>query len=635
MSVTTPSKNEDVIKYQKYLEMAGKWAERNFTRRADRMVNYYEINHYQDKDANAKQNSWDRIKVPYPYANTRQIMAEILPTNPQPIVKPTQRPKLPKPPKLPYLNFWKGNSVKFEHDPVKCAQKIKDAVNYCQDHSNIEDEFSMMTLYGVSTGFGALMIQAQKNSKVPKWESFTHRELHFACYAVKNPYKSPWVARKIVRELDDIKDDSYYNSNKQYVNASKPEAEMFRTDDSLTFTPGVSYGILWDFYNLKDDKHLIFPDGQSFELLSENISDIYKFRPTDDEFKTDSPFVFFINEESITSPYGMGDIYPIESQVRELDKTRTQQINHRKRYNRKYMVRENTLGTDGENQLKNPDDGTLITIKGQQPFDQSIAPLEDAQMSADVYQVDDIIQRDIQLIQPIGPNSLVRGVGEQPDTLGQSQIIEQNSNNRLGAKQKVLAKCYGRVFSLTAQYIQQYWITSDSLLVKGDGANTEDWLDFSPEEFQGEYEYDVVPESLRDNSVVYRQQINQALETVAPIYPVLQQAPGLAIMVRKYLEQFETLAKEVDEIVPEEWTKPQAQDPIGMPGQNPDGQLQQLLQQMGPQALLDKIQGLPENERQILTAKIQQLMQGGQGGQPPPPNPSVPTNQSIIQGAMP
>jgi hypothetical protein len=208
-----------------------------------------------------------------------------------------------------------------------------------------------------------------------------------------------------------------------------------------------------------------------------------------------------------------------------------------------------TLDAQGINQLKNPEDGTLVE------FQKEITPstfqvIQDAPMSADVYRVDQAIQNDIQIISPLGPNSLVHGVGQSPSTLGQSQIIEQSSNTRLADKQKNLAQAFARLYKLTAQYIQQYWVEEMTLRVTGDGSKETDWLNFSPDKVKGEYDYDVVPESMKDNSVVYRKQASDALQIVAPMLPAAQQDPAIATMIRKYLETFDTFKNDLDVIIP-------------------------------------------------------------------------------------
>jgi hypothetical protein len=642
-----PQLSEDVKGYTERLEMAGKWAERNFIKRADRMVRYYEIQHYEDKQNQGRQSSEDRIKVPYPYANTRQILAEIAPNDPDPIVKPKQKPKPSGATMSQVFGF--GTMLAKPQDPTKLASKLKLAVQYARDHSNFGSEFESMSLYGITTGFGAMVIKAQKNSKMPRFESLTHREVHFACYEVKDPYDSSWVAFKIVRELKDVRSDPNFNGNKSYVQSSKLDPKMFQSSDQLQYDPRVAYATLWDYYNMKEDEHCVFPDGQSFALLTEKITDTFDFETENDDFKCGSPFVFFVNEKSITSPYGLGDIFPIESQVRELDKTRTQMINHRKRYNRKYLVKKNFLDAAGMNQLRNPEDGTIVETTGNIDPSQ-IQPLQDAPMSADVYQVDEIIQRDIQIVQPIGPNSLVRGVGDQPDTLGQAQLVEQNSNNRLGEKQKVLAKCYARGFSLMAQYIMQYWVTKESFLVQGDGSGDNDWLDFDPGEFKGmKFEYDVAPESLKDNTQRYRQDAQQALLTAVPLLeptpgppgsppgpPSAQAIPGVAILLRKYLETFETIEKDVDAIVPEEWTHPPEQPGQGQFGSDSTGLLLQEIQNGDPQEFLDKIKGLPDNQRQLILEEIQKIVAAKQVSDASgPPQPLQPQTAASVSPPIP
>jgi len=79
-------------------------------------------------------------------------------------------------------------------------------------------------------------------------------------------------------------------------------------------------------------------------------------------------------------------------------------------------------------------------------------------------------------------------------------------------------------------------------------------------------------------------------------------------MVRKYLETFETLSKDIDTIVPEELTKPKEQNPAGDFGADPTGQLLQEVNGSDPQDFLDKLGTLPQNEKQQILQQIQQVL---------------------------
>lgn len=631
---------EVVASYQKRMSAAGKYYEQYFLKRADRTAHMYEVDHYFDNLTGTEPKpDRDRIKVAYPYSNTRQILAEVFGGLPDAIVKIEKKT---------FVDPQTGQTM----DSAPGAQTLKQSIDYVKRKSNMERSVKKAIIDGIATGIGCIQMVAQKDSNIPKFVRKMYREVLWDCTNVLDVYDSDWIAAKLIRPLEEAQDDQLYDETvRQNIPAAKLDEKIYGVSD-------IQYAVLWEVYDKRKDLYIIYADGQTSPLLMQPMSNFYNLKIEADDFPVDWPFAFFVNEEMITRSWGLGDIFPIESQVRELDKTRTQMVNHRKRFNRKYMMTKGALDAKGINQLKNPDDGTIIELSASQPLS-ALQPLTDAPMSADVYRVDAAIEEDIQIIGPLGPNSLRSGIGKQPDTLGQAQLIDQSSNTRLGDKQAQIGLFIRRIYKMTAQYIQQYWGEKEEILVTGDGTNDSDWVTYDPQQVQGEYEFDVVQESMKDNSVVYRQQLQQALTTAVPLLRLASASPGVAIMVRKYLQTFSTLKNDIDDIIPISQTQPNTQEapltpipterisfgvqlnqfpvaiqikglammgiqatpqdfqtPIPTPATNnvneqghgqPTDPVLQAIHGTSPQEFLDTLKKLPDNERQAIEAHVQSL----------------------------
>ncbi len=588
--MSTPSKSDKdrISRYQSLLKASASYTEKTFTKRADRMVQLDKINHYLDENNKPTKANSDRIKVAYPYRVVRQILSETYVKTPEPIVKPTRKPTP-------------------EDDTINGAKKMKAGLEYITRKSNLKAEAKRVVHDGTSTGVGILFMTAQKKSKVPRYERKLYRDVLFSS-DVDDVYKSPWVAMKVVRPLDDIKDDKSYGPARDRVSAAKLDGTLYNNSD-------LPYGILWDYYDKKADVHCVFGDGQKEFLTDEKLTDLFRFSSDNDEFATDWPFFFYINEREIDSPFGMGDIYPIEAQSKELDKTRTQQVNHRKRSNRKYLMHKGFLDDQGRRQFQSDEDNVLVeTTKEISPTEFTEVPV--ANLSADVYKNSSDIYEDMQRIAPLGPDSLNSGVGAAPDTLGQAQIIEQNSQPRMNEKRDNISDFFARIYRLTGQFMQQYWVDQDVLLVTGDGSKPTDWLEWNPAEVTGEYAFEVDPETLRDNNASYRRQAAEALQVSTPILSQVN-PPGLAVLLRKYLETFDF--GDIDAIIPD--TDPNAAA-AGDQAQTPEEkQLLDLINNTDPQQFIDKVNSLPDNERQQIRATIQRLH--GQQGAPTGPSPAL------------
>ena len=76
------------------------------------------------------------------------------------------------------------------------------------------------------------------------------------------------------------------------------------------------------------------------------------------------PFVMLRNYDVPDHFYPMGDLEAIESLQLELDKTRSQLMNARKRYARKYLYHERSFGPEGREALESDDDGQACPGRG-------------------------------------------------------------------------------------------------------------------------------------------------------------------------------------------------------------------------------------------------------------------------------
>lgn len=592
-------KLSEIDYYTIQLKVAANYAEKNFRKRARRMVNLYELNHYKNHETGENMTAdYDRIKVAYPYSNARQILAEIYVKTPEPIVLPTKKNQVEMADPM-------SGQMTMGKDYSSSSAKMKAILLHIIKKSAFKQETKMAVLDGIVTGVGCVMITPQKSSKVPLYTRILFHDLLWAA-DVTDVYKSSWIARRLVRPLKDIREDeSYAEGIREKVAPSKLDKTLQKD-----LVGDIEYGVLWDVWDKKKDRHIVFADGGKEYLLEQKVSEVIKLDTISDEFAVEWPLVFYINEETLQDSFGMGDIAPIESQVYELDKIRTMKLTHIKRFLRKYMAKKGFLDDQSMQQLKYPEDGTVVEVT-QDILPSNFQAVADAPLPADVFRAETDVQNDIQLISPIGPNSLTRGVGAQPDTLGQSQIIEQNTDTRLGEKRDKVSDFFGRLFRYTAQYVQQYWVESDEILITGDGSKPSDWLEYDPSQISGEFDYDINPESLRDNTAIYRKQLQEVTTLLAPFLATgVPIPPALAVILRKLVESYPSLAKDVDQIIPEP-TDPGA----GMMG-GPEEELMNLIDGASPDQVVDIMNRLPENERTVLEATITRMQGSVSPGTP-------------------
>lgn len=646
----TPSVEESIIRKQNEIRLAEAYFKKNFWKRADRMVKLYELDHYYSDNGMPDNNMLDRIKVPHGYADARQLLAELLVKLPEPIVKPKRVDKLslaqpsdamavgadpaammpPAPgsgvmdqpaPFVPMQSVLGSEGQPMQVNVEKGATKLKSSIIYIRDESNMKRSTRQMTLDGVVTGLGVVMINAVKGSKVPRYDRKIYKNILWD-RSYGNPYDSPWHAERIETRTEVVRSDERYNKEVREKVTSNRKMEDEYTQNIIDTYGQFGFTTVWSYWDRRTNQHCMWAEGMTEYLLEETITDKFPFKIEEDEFVCDTPYFFFIDEEMITEGWGMGSILPQESQIREKDKVRTYMIRHLSRFNRKYGVAKKLLDEQGRNALRNGADGTIVEFNDDS-WQAKFMPIQDAPIPNDIYTVGNIIDQDRQTISPTGPTSLTRGVGQKPDTLGEAQIIEENTGTRLSEKQDQLSEVFRRIFRITAQFVQMYWAEEDVLRVTGDGTKATDWLTFSPEDVMGEYTYDVDPESFKDNTAVYRKQNAEALQIAAPLLGQVGQTAGIFIILKQYLSTFPTLERYIDDIVPEQLTQ---QAPMGMPSGNearsPEEQeLLDVIEQNGEDAVVDMVNKLPENERNSIIQAIQKLQ--GSVAAPSAPQPNM------------
>ena len=140
-----------------------------------------------------------------------------------------------------------------------------------------------------------------------------------------------WVAQRIIRSCKDVHDDKRYrpsarksvgsdSSSAMYSDGppQRQEADEYRGEEELC--------TIWEWYDLASNTMAVFAEN----------GDGYLVEPVAMPYGR-APFVMLRNYDVSDQFYPIGDLEAIAPLQMELDKTRTQLMNDRKRYARKYL----------------------------------------------------------------------------------------------------------------------------------------------------------------------------------------------------------------------------------------------------------------------------------------------------------
>lgn len=149
------------------------------------------------------------------------------------------------------------------------------------------------------------------------------------------------------------------------------------------------------------------------------------------------PIIGIPNHTIPNCPYHMGELEQLVPLQQELNKTRTQMVEHRRRNAQKWLVRKGSLGADARAALQSEEVNDVVEITGDNRLDDILTPLQVPNLAADVYQVDQLIKGDVYEIS--GVNEYLRG--GSPDirrTATEATIIEGATNVKTAQKLRVI-----------------------------------------------------------------------------------------------------------------------------------------------------------------------------------------------------
>ena len=333
-----------------------------------------------------------------------------------------------------------------------------------------------------------------------------------------------WIAQKIVRPLEDAQKDQRYKPsvrkrldadagvNPQYVSQYENERQRVLDEDRVT---------IWEFYDIAENTMSVF---------SEN-SDGFLVDPVPMPYAYGQPFVMIRNYDIPDLFYPMGDLESIESLQLELDKTRTQLMNDRKRYARKYLYHERSFGPAGREALESDHDGRLVPVLDEnKALSDVVIPMPQSPISPEIYAYSEIIENDINTVS--GVSEYARGaMPEIRRTATEASIIADAQNARAADKLAIIEISISEMGRRIIQLMQQFMTGDEMARVSKKGGESL-WVPYNRDDIVGEYDYSVEAGSTRPmNDTIRKQQAVSLLNAVAPLVGTVIDPTALAVHV--------------------------------------------------------------------------------------------------------
>ena len=419
-----------------------------------------------------------------------------------------------------------------------------------------------------------------------------------------------WIAQRSRRTLKDVKNDDRYDyaARKDVGPAlTKAYGDYVSTGNyDTTVDADEAMCNIFEYYNVDTGEMCIFSD----------TGDKFLVKPVKMPYVFGHPFIMLRNYEIPGFFYPMGELEAIEPLQMELNETRTQMMNHRKRFSRKYLFSESAFDDAGRQALASDDDNVLVPVKGNENLQNVVAAMPAYINPPEFYRMSESIEADIDRVS--GVSEYQRGIiPETTRTAREASIIAESGNARVAEKlisiENSIAACASNLIMLAQQYL-----TGEQTVRIIGTENAPVWLSFDKDYIAGEFDFNVEAGSTAPRNEDFRR--DMAMQIVSAMQPFAQAGlvnlPKLAEYVLSTgfgVKNAAAFLQSPQQQAPEGMTPDQAAlEGQGMPpGMTPDDMAAMQSEQGG--------QGLPP--------ELMAALMGGQGGPPqqgPPPQGGLP-----------
>lgn len=349
----------------------------------------------------------------------------------------------------------------------------------------------------------------------------------------RHPKEMRWIAQRTWRAVQDVHVDSRYSETNRKRVSGKARSKWDNTDgdarkgDEAPQQGSIMYAEIIEFYDLKRYTVSTFAAEGSDEGDQKAG---FLIKPESMPYALGHPFVMMRNYEVPDHFYPIGDVEQIQSLQLELNETRNQMLNFRKKYRRAYTYSVDLLDRDGIAALQSEEDNVAIPIKGDGDPSKAIAALDTQATPPEFFDQSAMISDDLDRVS--GVSDYQRG---QPQTsikrtATEAAMIQDAANaraqDRLARVEQILGELGERIIGLMQQYMTGDQVARIvTIPVRG-------WLPYNSATIQGQFDFEVQGGSTEPQNETFRRQA--ALQLVDASVPFMD--AGIVNMPMLYQE---------------------------------------------------------------------------------------------------
>ena len=371
-----------------------------------------------------------------------------------------------------------------------------------------------------------------------------------------------WIAQRVRRSVADVKVDPRYDAKaRKAVKASAWKNLSGDADDNPhdEDTKSIPYVDVFEFYDIKTNRMCTFAAHQE---MDEGQQRQFLISPKKIPYAFGHPFSMVRDYEIPDFFYPMGELEQIESLQHELNETRTAQMNHRRRNVRKYLIDDSRFDQRGKDALKSDVDNTIVPVLGSENPTTAIADMPQTGISADIYNMSEVIQGDIRQVAATTDFAQT----EIRRTATESAIMQDQQNARATDKLSAIEGSIADIGARVIMLMQQFLTGKHVARIAGSQA-VPIWIRYDKDYIKGEFDFEVEGGSTQPRNESFRRQ--SALQFMDIMAPLLGTVVNPAEVARKVLNDFGI--KDADRFLIEQ-EPPQQQAEMGaLPAGAPPG----------------------------------------------------------------
>jgi hypothetical protein len=315
-----------------------------------------------------------------------------------------------------------------------------------------------------------------------------------------------WIAQRIRRPIADVKSDKRYNKAAREavgimaVSRYSDDPSRRKVNDKNS-----GYAEIWEYYDITTKTMSVFSDD----------GDKFLVNPTKMPYSFGHPFVMLRNYDVPDAFYPIGELEAIEPLQKELNETRTQMMNHRKRFARKYLYKESAFDQLGRTALESEQDNIMVPVISDEALSNVVAPLPVTITPPEFYNQSNMIISDIDRIS--GLSEFMRGASTEIRRSATEASLMQDAANartadKLATVEQAVAQVARRLVTLTQQFMSGEQVAR---IVTKNGESV--WVTYDRDYLEGDFDFEVEAGSTQPQNESFRRQMAlQLVDAMAP-----------------------------------------------------------------------------------------------------------------------